>query len=183
MNRKDITIDIYPYTTATTVWKKAWEYLQFRQSVKRRLKELSFDYLWIEGAITIRSLGKFIRRYRYMLQISELHDNSKPQLKAISKVIRQAKLVFMPEYNRTVFYQIWFRLKNRPVTLPNKPYFIPSRNELENLKHKYGEQLKIFETHKVILYQGMIFEERDLSNFIRAIKELGSEYNPAYVRR
>lgn len=176
MKRKNITIDIYPYTTAITVWGKVWEYLKFKQSVKRKLEKLSFDCLWIEGAITIRSLGKFIRKYRYILQISELHDNSKPQLKAISKVIRQAQIVFMPEYNRTVFYQIWFKLKKRPVTLPNKPYFIPSQDELEALKYRYREQLKMFETHKVILYQGMIFEERDLSNFIRAIKELGNEY-------
>lgn len=176
MKRRGIVMDIYPYTTATTVWGKAWEYLQFRKVVRRRLKELSFDYLWIEGAITIRSLGNFIKNYRYILQISELHDHSKPQLNSISKVIQQARVVFMPEYNRAVFYQVWFGLRKRPVVLPNKPYFIPSRKELEGLENKYTEELRVFKTHKVILYQGMIFEERDLSNFIRAVKQLGEEY-------
>ena len=176
MRQRNITMDIYPYATATHILGKIWEYLRFRKLVKQRLEELSFDYLLIEGATTIRSLGSFIKKYLYILQISELHDNSRAQLKTIGKVIHQAKLVFMPEYNRTVFYQVWFHLKKRPITLPNKPYFIPSQEELGSLKDKYKELLTIFKSYKVILYQGMFFEERDLSNFIRAIKELGGEY-------
>lgn len=176
MIKKNVLIDIYPFTTATNALNKILEYLKFRKAVKKRLKELFFDYLWIEGAITIRSLGRFINRYPYILQISELHDNSKQQIRAIRRVIQGSKLVFMPEYNRTVFYQIWFNLEKRPIVLPNKPYFIPSCHDLEIIKNRYNEQLSIFAAYKVLLYQGMIFEERDLSHFIRAIKELGNEY-------
>lgn len=183
MQIRNIAVDIYPYTNAQNFIGKVYEYLKFRNVVKQRLKELEFDYLWIEGAITIRSLGVFIKDYKYILQISELHDDSSKQLKAISKVIKEAKLVFMPEFNRTILYQVWFNLNKRPITLPNKPYFIPSSSSLASLQLKYSKLLDMFSRYKVILYQGMIFPERDLSNYIRAIKELGDEYRLVLLGR
>jgi glycosyltransferase involved in cell wall biosynthesis len=94
----------------------------------------------------------------------------------IGKVIHKAKTVFMPEYNRTILYQIWFKLKQRPVVLPNKPYFIPSRELLEQLKERYWDKIGIFQNKKIILYQGLIHFERDLSNYIKAIKSIKEEY-------
>ena len=176
LDNRDVSIDIFPYTTASNPIKKMWEYVMFRKAVNKRLSELTFDYIWVEGAITIRSLGTSILKYPYVLQISELHDRSKPQLRAIGKVISQAKLVFMPEYNRTVLYQCWFNLRNRPVVLPNKPYFIPTTSQLNEYRTKYSKELDIFEHYKVILYQGMIAKERDLTNFVKAIKMMGDEY-------
>ena len=82
----------------------------------------------------------------------------------------------MPEYTRTVLYQLWFKLKKRPIVLPNKPYFIPSDQELAAIKPKYRNLVKLFESKKVILYQGHVSYDRDLSTFVRAIKELGSDY-------
>lgn len=176
LKSRNISMDVLPYTTATNPAKKVWEYIMFRRETVKLLKTLSFDILWIEGAITIRSLGESISKYPYILQISELHETSKPQLRSIGKVINDAKLVFMPEYNRTVLYQIWFNLKNRPITLPNKPYFIPAPESMGYLKEKYSSLLEPFRQYKVILFQGMIFPERDLSNYITAIKELGRDY-------
>ena len=43
-------------------------------------------------------------------------------------------------------------------------------------EEKYAEQLKVFDEKKVILYQGIIARERDLSSYIKAVKELGPEY-------
>lgn len=176
MMERNISVDICPYTTSTSYLGRIYEYLKFRKVVKDKLAKLNFDILWIEGAITIRSLGTFIKKYQYILQISELHDEYKMQLKAISKVIQDAKVVFMPEYNRTVLYQVWFNLKNRPITLPNKPYFIPSSVSMRFLREKYSSLLQTFLQYKVILFQGMIFPERDLTNYISAIKELDNEY-------
>jgi glycosyltransferase involved in cell wall biosynthesis len=82
----------------------------------------------------------------------------------------------MPEYNRTVLYQIWFKLKQRPIVLANKPYFIPTKESLEQLKEKYQDKISLFRNKKIILYQGLISKERDLSNYIQAIKKIKGEY-------
>ena len=176
LNDRGVNVEIFPYTTASNSLKKIWEYMMFRRAIKKRLSELIFDYLWIEGAITIRSLGTFIKKYPYILQISELHENSKQQLKSIGKVIGCAKLAFMPEYNRTVIYQCWFKLINRPIVLPNKPYFVPTTKQLSVFYDNYQKELELFERYRVILYQGMIAQERDLTSFVRAVGLLGEEY-------
>jgi len=122
------------------------------------------------------ALSGRIKKYPYILQIQELYENSKILLKVISKVIHGAKAVFMPEYNRTFIYQIWFNLKNRPFVLPNKPYFLPDKSELEILKDKYKEQLQKIEKKKVILYQGGISKVRMLEYMAKAIKEINDDY-------
>ncbi|GHT67106.1 hypothetical protein AGMMS50239_29700 [Bacteroidia bacterium] len=159
---------------------KLIEYYKFRKFVfsiiRKYIKQKIKILLWIESAYTIVALGEAIKKYDYILQIQELHEDSKLYLKAIGKVIHQAKVVFMPEYNRTVFYQIWFKLQQRPIVLPNKPYFIPSVTTIEQLKNKYQDKIDVFQKKKVILYQGQIFHERDLTNYIKAIKKLGEEY-------
>lgn len=159
---------------------KVLAYLKFKKETFRIVEEYKNTHtsvlVWVEGAYTIMALGKKLNNFSHILQIQELHETSKMQLKAISKVIGTAKAVFMPEYNRTILYQIWFSLKHRPVVLPNKPYFYPSKEDIEKLEIKYAEMLSIFKSKKVILYQGQIATTRDLSNYIKAVKELGGEY-------
>lgn len=132
--------------------------------------------LWIEGAQTIFALGRKLNDYKFNLQIQELHEKFPWQLKAISKVINNAKNVFMPEYNRACIYQCWFKLQKRPIVLPNKPYFIPNHNQLLILQKKYSKELELFKSKKIILYQGHIHKERDLTPFIRAINQLDDDY-------
>lgn len=156
---------------------QVFSYINFKKCVKRLLKqERAPFYLWIEGAHTILSLGTLINEYKSVLHILELHEKNKYQLYAISRVIRRASAVVMPEYNRAVLYQIWFKLASRPFVLPNKPYFLPSTEEIEKYGVKYKEYLDLFKTKKVILYQGHIGLERDLTPYLRAIKSMGGDY-------
>ena len=158
---------------------KLWSYYNFKKrcfSITRRLMPDKQGLLWIEGANTILALGRRIKDYNYVLQIQELHEKYKYQLNAIGNVINEAKIVFMPEYNRTCIYQCWFHLEKRPIVLPNKPYFTPNEYQLSELSKKYYEQLKVFREKKVILYQGHIHPERDLTNFVKAVNKMGDDY-------
>lgn len=159
--------------------KKIVSYYNFRKQVLTLIEEYAKKddlLLWIEGAYTILSLGTIIKKYKYILQISELHETYKYQLNAIKHVIHDAELVFMPEYNRTVLYKFWFNLKKRPIVLPNKPYFYPNEGDIEKLMAKYENILSIFKSKKVILYQGQIEPTRDLSNYIKAVKNIGEDF-------
>lgn len=162
------------------VFSKIKSYICFRNKVKSFIEEIKRQgeepLLWIEGAQTIVSLGTFIKKYRYVLQIQELHTNSKLQLRSIGKVISSASAVFMPEYNRTVLYKVWFNLEKRPYVLPNKPYFLPSETDLRNVKAKYQNIFNDLRGKKIILYQGWISKVRNLDNFINAAKTLGDDF-------
>ena len=115
-------------------------------------------------------------KYKYVLQIQELHNESWFQMRAIKRVINNAEIVFMPEYNRSAIYRVWFKLSESPRILPNKPYFIPSEIELEKLLDKHKNLIKSLERKKVVLYQGIIHPERDLTEYVRAIEQMNNDY-------
>lgn len=162
---------------ATSRFKKVMQYRRFAKGVKTIVNNYPLDcVLWLEGASTLRSLGTFLNDKNYILQIQELWENSPRLFKSIGKVINNAKVIFMPEYSRSSLYQVWFRLNTRPTVLPNKPYFIPSTSELKDLKKKYPQYVSLFAEKKVILYQGHISKDRDLSTYVQAVSELGNDY-------
>lgn len=176
LEKKKITYEIINFTGNKSKIGKIIQYLQFRYNARRVLAKHEFDILWVEDAHTILALGTFIKKYKYILQISELYDNDRLLMKAIGNVIHEAKVVFMPEYNRSVLYQVWYKLKRRPILLPNKPYIIPCLIELESIKKKYSIYINQIGTKKVILYQGFIHSERTIESFVKAAARLGGEY-------
>jgi len=160
---------------------KIINYLAFRYKtykiINKGHKKKHQITLWIEGAQTILALGKKINNYRHILQIQELHENSRIQLNAIRKVINTADYVFMPEYVRSLIYKIWFNLKKDPILLPNKPYILPSINECNIILKQYENILKEIKGKKIILYQGGISYERKIDVIAQAINKLGPNYH------
>ncbi|HHX70389.1 MAG TPA: glycosyltransferase family 4 protein [Gallicola sp.] len=171
-------VEIAPYTIKHNKFKVLITLFDYRKKVANILKKYDpkNHVLWIEGNYTILALQGMIDRYKYIFQIQELHKN-KLQFYSIKRYISKALLVFMPEYNRAYFYKILFKLKSLPIVLPNKPYFVPSTNELNKLRLKYSNYISLFEDKKIILYQGLISEERDLSPFMKAFNKLDSSYS------
>lgn len=164
---------------------KVLSYYNFRKAtfdiVEQEKKKHCSVLLWIEGAQTIVALGSRINNYPHILQIQELHENSKMQLKAISKVINSAEAVFMPEYNRAAIYRVWFKLDKMPYLLPNKPEVVCNDEELGKISEKHRERLELLKGKKVIIYQGFLGKDRDLTPFVKAVKELGGDYRLAVM--
>lgn len=174
------------YVTTSTIgrnagrFEKIKSYVTFRKEARNLLSKIYNDndsLLWIEGPQTIISLGtQFIKKHKYALMIEELHDSSKKHMKAIGDVIHEAKAVFMPEYNRSILYKVWFGLDKHPYVLPNKPYFLPDKKELEEAETKYSKIFSDLQGKKIILYQGVIDGVRNLDNYIMAAKKLGNDF-------
>ncbi len=181
---KDHGIDYYVTTSSVernaSALTKVRSYYTFRKEARAIISKIYKDkdsLLWIEGPQTIISLGvNFVKKHRYTLMIEELYDESKMQIKAVGKVIRDAKAVFMPEYNRTILYKVWFGLDRHPYVLPNKPYFLPDKKELVEAENKYNHIFNDLQGKKIILYQGVIDGVRNLDNYILAAKKLGEDY-------
>ncbi len=182
LERKNVKIHVVPgveYSNTSGRLNKILEYYRFRHAVEKILKRFYHSgstVLWLEGNYTFLSLGSLIKNYRYILQIQELSNDHKLQFKAISNIISKAELVFMPEYCRTVLFQNWFHLKHRPAVLENKPYFLPDRKQLEALKEKYKNTIRLLDGKKNILFQGGISSERNLTTYVSAIRRLHPEY-------
>lgn len=179
LREKGVDVNTVNDYKGTNKLKKLASYYNYRVQVFSLIEEYSKKgslLLWIEGASTILALGTSIKRFRYILQISELHESFKYQLNAIARVIDDAQTVFMPEYNRCVLYKKWFDLKKRPVVLPNKPYSFPTDNDFVKIRKEYKDIINQLEGKKVILYQGHICADRDLSGIAKAVDCLSSDY-------
>lgn len=157
---------------------KLLSYYFFRRKTYQILKKVGNDaIIWVEGAHTIVALGKNLNNYRHILQIQELHEKSRRQLKSIDKVIHQAEGVFMPEYNRTLIYKVWFKLEKIPYLLPNKPYFVLSEKNCDKVLSEYHDQINDLKDKKVILYQGGVKHIRMLDRIAKAIKDINDNYH------
>lgn len=159
---------------------KVIEYCTYSKKVREVLEECGvrkdIDLVWMIGGNTITAMCRGVTDFRYVMQIQEMHETDPLYLKAFGKIINKAELVFLNEYNRCAIFQVWYRLAKTPYTLPNKPYFLPKVEQLDALKRKYSKQLQIFKEKKVILYQGIIHSERDITTFVKTISRMGDKY-------
>lgn len=174
---------ILPYCGATGRMGKLREYIGFRRNVFRLLDAQYEEdtLLWIEAGATVVALGKRLRKYKYVLQIQELHHKEKVTMWAMSCVAPFAEAICMPEYNRAVFYQIWFQLKKRPYVLPNIPAFFATKEQITQYVSKYSDYLKQIKNKRIIIYQGYVSVDRPLDNYLKAVKELGDRYQVVLV--
>lgn len=176
--QKGVHVSVIPYEITKSIIKRVVYVQNYRKNLVKKLRNGNFDLVWIEGAGTFRTVLGIIEKYPFVMQISELYDypEAEPVRKAIAKLIHQARVVVMPEPNRANFYKEQYKLDIVPSVLPNKPYFYLEGSEMASCESKYAEQLAVFKEKKVVLYQGIIAKERDLSNYIKAVKKLGDEY-------
>ena len=183
---KGIDVNVINDYKGNNKFKKIISYQNYKKRVLNLIEEYASKdsvLLWIEGASTIFALGTSFKKYKYILQISELHEDYKYQLKAIGRVINEAELVFMPEYNRAAIYRVWFHLLKLPIILPNKPESVANEEDLKLIKEKHIEKIKEIERYKIIIYQGSIQKKRDISSIIKAVKELGGDYRVLVMGR
>ena len=194
MKKIGVKIVIIPYYSSKTIIGKIVEYIKFRRSFYKYLNNNFKNkkyLLWLIDAQTILALGKNLLYHKFVLQIQELHEDQKLYLSKISNVIDKAELVFMPEYTRTHLYKFWFKLKKKPIVLPNKPYFLPPREYFDKLSNKYLNMYPELKNKKIIIYQGGISPVRMLEDLAKAITDmkdyvlllLGSEYKDGYVKK
>lgn len=141
------------------------------------------DLVWTTFSTDARDAGLILRDFPHVMQISELtervpafcHANRPPYSKRTIELARNAKRVVVPEYNRAFIQQALWRLPETPAVLPNKPAI--SKNASFNLPIDDDRLVRIMnEKRKVVLYQGLFADDRDLFPFADAIDMLGGEF-------
>lgn len=162
--------------------RKLFFYRKVKKLVNREMKQ--YDVLWTTTDFSVRVLGNLVLKYKHIMQLMEL-ERKMPLIGKTSflsypldKYARNAWQVVVPEINRAYIQKIWWKLKETPSVLPNKPYSLYSDTQ-KSLSKK--EQKYFKEKRKVILYLGFIGSDRNLTEFAKAVKKLGTDKYCLYI--
>lgn len=143
---------------------------------------LHHDILWTATDSTVRDLGDVVLKYRHVMQLMELiRDIPRwPRQKFFSlnikKYAQKAFKVVVPEYNRAHIQKVWWSLSDLPTILPNKmsmPVFDKIKIPSDILK---VVELVKQEKRKIVIYQGVFENDRDLDFFVEAVSKLKNKY-------
>lgn len=139
--------------------------------------------LWVVTDVTLKYLGKQLLTRNYILHLLELsqelllYKHIDVLKYDAEKYSNSAKAVVVPEYNRAHITKAWWKLGKMPFILPNKPYLSESVHKNEVIEDKVAaEVINRIGDKKIILYQGILNNERPLEPFIHAVDELGDGF-------
>lgn len=142
--------------------------IAFRKLLKKELKNNSDSLVWIGSVDTAIYCKDILEKCKHtVLNIYELYDQYPKTLRKLKNVAQKSKVVIVPEYNRAHILKVWLGLNRCPHVIENKPY-IPSV-EINKETLEIVKKLKKIEK-KIILYQGWISAERDVSKIAESLK-------------
>lgn len=138
--------------------------------------------LWVMSNITVKHMGMRLLKYRYNLHLFELVDKI-AYIGAHSfdlnlpKLARAAHKVIVCEYNRAQITQVWFKLKELPIVISNKP--MPNkfeRNSPITRSEQAREIISSLKDKKIILYQGVVDVERPIEPLAQAVETFDDSF-------
>lgn len=163
---------------------KAW--FKYRKEVLKELAlpENSDSIIWFVNADSLAPLlfSKIHKKISYIMHILEMYDHSSFYRYVLKKYIKNAQRLIVCEDSRAAIFNVWFRPEKYPVVLPNKPYKLPEKNKSEDFLEQHHPELYQSLKHagKIILYQGGISEDRDLSPVLEAANGL-TDFTPVLM--
>lgn len=126
--------------------------------------------IWIPAADTTLALGKKLLSLNYVLNLYELFDYAPRYIKGLEKYAKNAKLVICSNLDRANILRVWWKLPVTPEVILNKPYSDLSERNLP-LTDELLTLLEPVKEKKKIIYQGVIFPERELDGICRYINQ------------
>lgn len=138
------------------------------------------DLLWVVNEMTPLLAGSsFTRKYKnkYIFTIYELH-NATWSTRNIKRTAQNAKITVVPEYNRAHMQKYFFNLNRLPLILPNKPLNIIEGKNLFIEDDRIREKIINIKRagKKIILYMGIIGQERPIEKIIEITSKHKEEY-------
>jgi hypothetical protein len=134
--------------------------------------------LWIgsaDAALPLMIGGK-LTKYKYVFQCHELYDAFPLYIKRLKPIMQNAIINIGPESNRNAIYRSWYKLEETPITLPNKPYYHPLEKKMSISDDFAKTVIDKVKNRKILLYQGGIVKERDVTTIAKAIREISKEW-------
>lgn len=187
---KDLGLGSFVTLKKRSLTQKLGTWLKYRKEV---LKELSLpenkdSIVWFVDADSMAPLlfSNIFSQIKYVMHILEMYDHSSFYRYVLNKYIPASKRLIVCEENRAAIFNLWFKPPQYPVVLPNKPYkLLDNKASGQFLKDSYPDLYDslIKNNRKIILYQGLISPERDLTFILKAVNELGDDFIPVIMGR
>lgn len=150
---------LYWYNVRKTFWKCILE------------NNYQNQLLWIPSADTTIALGSKLLKYKFVLNLYELFDYQFMYLKLLRKFAKKTQLLICSDINRSNILRVWWKLEQTPEVILNKPHTLITGNKLP-LSDDLAEIIKSNNSDKILIYQGLIAEERGLYNVCKVINQL-----------
>lgn len=159
------------------VLDKINNYYCFRRSLRKELRnrDLKDTIIWFGTAETLLTMKGALSGIEYAVSLLELLDDRPFRMWLLKDLVRKAQFIVSCEETRAYIMRAWWKLKELPYVMPNKPYDNPqvfkevTDSDAISLLKKIGDK-------KIIIYQGIIKEKGILENIAKAINELPSDY-------
>ena len=127
--------------------------------------------LWLGNLETAMSLnGSQLKKHKFILNVLELYDEHTIYDNWLKKYIKNASVVVACEKHRAAIMQCRYNLKELPVVIPNKSYDVDIKNKIQD-----DSIIKSIKTNFIVVYQGIISEDRPLDKVAKALALLGDK--------
>ncbi|WP_034761279.1 glycosyltransferase family protein [Chryseobacterium gregarium] len=187
---KDLGLASFVDLKKRTFSKKIETWLKYRKEVLKELSrpENQDSIIWFVDADSIAPLlfSSVFNRLNFIMHILEMYDHSSFYKYVLNKYITRSRRLIVCEENRAAIFNLWFKPEKYPVVLPNKPYQLLDESASDEFLIKNYPDLHdnlIKKNRKIVLYQGLISPERDLSFILKAVDELGEDFIPVIMGR
>jgi len=176
---------VYPkYSRSSNLLDRLNRHIKFRKAAWHALeREQNAPLYWIVGAMTAIAMGKKLRRLPFALHLLELYDRHPRYRRGLAKYANAAQKVVVSESCRAAIQQVWWRLDRKPYVLPNKPIDHPLKRNVGIENPEVRKVINTLSGKRIILYQGHIFADRDLTAFARALYRIGDPYKLVLMGR
>lgn len=159
---------------------KIYNWLLFRYKVLSFLKSnkelLNQSILWVGSADAALAIGRPLFQFRYIFQCHELYDSFPFYHKNLKRIMQNAIINVNPNDDRGAIFRSLYMLNESPITLPNKPYYHPNLRFL-NIEDSHSSAIiNKLKSRKILLYQGGIGDDRDVSPIAEAIKLISDKW-------
>lgn len=163
--------------------QKGQNYLNYRSRVGWFIREYwsTNSVLWLGSEETAIKMWPFVKQiHPCILNALEFYEYRWYQ-RGMKKIAPQAEILTACEKHRAQYMMDWWKLKRQPYILPNKPYFHPGTPRTAGGTPELRQAIARLRGKKVLLYQGCISPDRDLSLLAAALREADSDYYLALV--
>lgn len=157
--------------------QKVMNFFNYRRAIRSFLREFWTEnsVLWLGTEQTAIKMWPFVRNiHPCILSALEFYEYEWYQ-QGMKKIAPKVDVLTACEPTRAQYMVDWWGLPRRPYVLRNKPYgAIPPRGSGSTLELR--EAIQKIRGKKVLLYQGGIFPERDLTLLAKALAAGDSGY-------
>lgn len=170
-------------------------FIGYKKEIQKLIKKYNSSNViwWFGNAESFMTVSKkLLKKIKFVSSILELYDMDSMYFKLLKDRIQYSLLNTCCEKHRAVIMKDWFKLKELPIVMENKPFEMDIKG---NIDLYVSEEIKVILENKInffVVYQGIIREDRPLDKIAMACDSLNQDnlyflilgsYDPLYKEK